>query len=191
MMQIGNDDIERLKRGDRSLFDELFTRYYRPLCYRAYIQISDRTESEDIVQSLFLSLWDNRESLNLTYSIESYLIGAVNNLCNNYKKRNIVKDRWESSTLIARTIEGIVCNSDHLILEDELIKRYNRALDMLPPRCREVFLLSREQDLKYREIALKLNISEKSVESHMRRALQILRSELREYLPQLLTILNL
>lgn len=137
----------------------------------------------------FINLWEKRESIDLSKSVKSYLATSIHNRCLNYLRDNKKFDReilTFENLLPDIEPEGI----DNLIA-GELETRINEAIAELPEKCREVFMLNRFENLKYQEVADKLQISVKTVETQMSKALQVLRTKLADYLMFLIILLKL
>lgn len=176
-----------LKNGNEKVYEHLFRTYYSRLCNYADSLLKEEEEAEEIVQQIFLKLWEKRMELTGISSFKSYLYRMVYNACLNrirHEKvrrdyaddyKNTTSEAGESSAkkVVAKELEGLIAE----------------AIDKLPEQCRMVFKLSRFEELKYSEIADHLGISIKTVENHMGKALKILRTELRDYLPVLLILL--
>ena len=176
--------LSALREGSESAFEMLFKTYYRPLCVYAYSFLNDKSEAEEVVQSAFLSIWDKRNSIEIQTSTKSYLYRMVRNGCLNVIKH--VKVRNQHATVARAAGEPVHGESSEGVITMELEQRIHRAMDSLPDQCRLVFQLSRFEELKYSEIAEQLNISVKTVENHMGKALKLMRAQLKEYLPLLL-----
>lgn len=171
--------LEAMRNGDQAAFDSLFRAYYAPLCYyAASLNDGDRDEAEDLVQQAFIKLWEQRETLQITFSVKAYLYRTVHNASLNRLRATKVRDKYKQYN--AQQLEM----NYHPAPEPEpaLRDRLQKALADLPTQCRQVFELSRFEELKYREIAEHLNISVKTVETHMGKALKILKSHLADYL---------
>ena len=154
------------------------------LCRYAFSITQDKADAEDIVQLAFVKLWELRETLEIQHSIKAYLYRIVYTRCLNYLRDNRAK-------VATQPINDEVLQHGHDIqpgAETELQQRLAKALTALPTECRRVFELSRFESLKYREIAEQLNISIKTVEAQMGKALRILRTELSDYLVTLLLL---
>jgi RNA polymerase sigma-70 factor (ECF subfamily) len=135
-------------------------------------------EAEDVVQKMFCKLWEQRTQLNIKTSVKSYLYRAVHNSCLNKIKQ--AKARFEHNQRYAYSMpEAAGSNS---VEYSELQLQIGKVLEELPPKCREVFEMSRMQHLSYAEIAGKLNISTNTVENHIAKALKLLRNSLKEFL---------
>ena len=177
-----------LKVGDITAFEMFFKTYYQPLCNYAYTFIQDKDEAEEIVQSAFLSVWEKRESLDIKTSLKSYLYTMVRNTSLNVIKHEKIKQKYVGEALAVneRTHDGVAQS----VLSSELEERIHLAMQVLPEQCRLVFKLSRFEELKYSEIAEQLNISIKTVENHMGKALKIMREQLKDYLPLLIALIG-
>jgi RNA polymerase sigma-70 factor (ECF subfamily) len=176
-----------LKEGDINAFEMFFKTYYQPLCNYAYTFIQDKDEAEEIVQSAFLSVWEKRQSLDIKTSLKSYLYTMVRNTSLNVIKHEKIKQKYvgEALAIEERTHEGVA----QAVISAELEDKIQEAMGTLPEQCRLVFKLSRFEELKYAEIAAQLNISIKTVENHMGKALRIMREQLKDYLPVLIGFL--
>ncbi|MDA3879515.1 MAG: RNA polymerase sigma-70 factor [Prolixibacteraceae bacterium] len=161
-------------KGNRKSFEILFKRFYAQLCYYAYKYVNDFDEAEDIVQGFFAKMWDSKSSVNINTSVKNYFFRSVRNLCLNQIKHYKVVDQHRKESLR----DMVTSENDNVIYDYALVNRINQCIDELPPKRREIFVLSREYDLKYREIAERLNISVKTVETQMGLALKELRVKL-------------
>jgi RNA polymerase sigma-70 factor, ECF subfamily len=172
---------------DIASFEVLFKSNFKDLCYFAIQFVKDSDAAKDIVQEVFLGLWQKKESIDLTRHVKPYLTSAVRNRCLNYLRDNkkFIGEILETEHYL---IDSDYKQHDRLI-EEELRKKISISIEELPVKCREVFLLSRYQNLKYSEIAGKLNISVKTVETQMSKALHHLRIRLAEYFMVLLIVL--
>ncbi|MGF7138359.1 RNA polymerase sigma-70 factor [Roseimarinus sediminis] len=171
-----NQLFHDIKKGKRKSFELLFKSYYAPLCVFARRYIDDPDECEELVQSFFLKLWENRKTINITGSLPSYLFSSVRNRCLNFLQHQKVKRNYRDELLHVQ-------NEDEFndFPEIDLMQKIEKAIESLPPKRREIFILSRQHGLKYREIANQLNLSVKTVEVQMGHALKHLRSELKDY----------
>ncbi|WP_128546961.1 RNA polymerase sigma factor [Larkinella soli] len=175
------------ENGDESAFAELYDRYFRLLFNFAYSRLNDRFAAQEIVQEVFVSVWQQRHRAAVE-SCRSYLFSSVKNqIISHYRKeytRRFHYDQWEIRH------EASSALTDQPVLTADLQNRYEQGLGQLPPKCREVFLLSRQGNSN-REIAGQLSISEKTVEQHITRALQTLKSYLREHFVYALLLIPL
>jgi RNA polymerase sigma-70 factor (ECF subfamily) len=185
-----NEDqlIEMLKAGNVTAFEMLFRTYYQPLCNYAYTFVQDRDEAEEIVQATFLNVWEKRDSLAIHTAVKPYLYAMVRNACLNVIKHEKIKQQHVAMEMAVaeRSVESVA----RTVVASELETKIYQAMDKLPEQCRLVFKLSRFEELKYAEIATQLNISIKTVENQMGKALRIMRDQLREYLPLLIILMN-
>tara|TARA_R110000744_G_scaffold142164_2_gene253706 strand:+ start:1045 stop:1629 length:585 start_codon:yes stop_codon:yes gene_type:complete len=175
---------------DDKLFEEVFKNHFKALYGYARVLLKDEVVAEEVVQTVFLKLWEKRGTVKITTSLKAYLYKAVYYDALNYLKHEKVKmkhrERKQHEYAGDRSIGAVV---DHSVEEKEIQNRLNLALMALPDKCRKVFQLSRFEELKYAEIAERMGISIKTVEGHMGKALKTLRLELAEFLPLFLIIL--
>lgn len=169
-------------------FEQLFKMYFKSLHAYACTILKDAATAEEMVQNVFFKLWEKKEQIAVQQSLNAYLYKTVYYECLNYIKHSKVRAAYKSYTLNNSTEEEQT--SDRTSLR-ELEGRLDIAIKKLPEQCRAIFQLSRFEELKYKEIAERLGISIKTVENQMGKALKILRKELSEYLPILLTLLLL
>jgi RNA polymerase sigma-70 factor (family 1) len=163
-----------LKGSDHEAFTELYNRYWRRLFAAAANQLDHPAEAEELVQDLFLDLWNRRQELVITSSLSSYLSVSVNyKIINRMARRH--RERIHLNSLAANVIDHSL--EEHLSFA-ELKERLERILSELPEKCKLVFTLSRTEGLTRRQISRELGIAEKTVESHLTRALRQLRSGL-------------
>lgn len=176
-----------LKEGDVTAFEMFFKSLYQPLCNYAYSFIHDKDEAEEIVQSAFITVWEKRQSIDIKTSLKSYLYTTVRNASLNVIKHEKIKLKYAGEALAAgeKSYESVA----QAVYSSELENKICQALEELPEQCRMVFKLSRFEDLKYAEIAEQLDISIKTVENHMGKALKIMREQLRDYLPVLIAMI--
>lgn len=178
---------EQLRSGNHEVYEQIFTLWYGPLCYYACSIVHDMDEAEDIVQKMFCKLWDQREKIDIHTSVKSYLYRMVHNSCLN--KIQQVKTRAAHHLQYAHTLPGTIENTASRVLHNELEQKILSAIDSLPPQCKKVFEMSRFQQMSYAEIAKTLNVSTNTVENHLSKALKVLRTNLKEFLPALLLFL--
>jgi len=184
---IESDIIPQIAQGNKNAFETLFKSHYANLCGYAVKYVWELEQAEEIVQDLFFNIWNKRSNLYISSSIESYLFRAVRNACLNYLKHKKIRDNYASSVQeIYNPRHGQVDNPVEAL---ELQKKIDESIDSLPPERKKIFLLSRHEGLKYKEIAEQLGISVKTVEAQMGKALQFLREELKEFMVILIYIL--
>ncbi len=170
--------LDLLKQNNKQAIEYLFKSEYKSLCFTAYRVVKEQHTAEDLVQDVFFELWRRRETINIRTSIRAYLKRAVINKTLNYVRDKKIKYDDEGALQFTSTKQNI-----QLELEaSEMQKLIDLALDDLPPKCQMVFLLSRYDQLSYQEIADKLDISTKTVENHISKALKRLRIALGPYI---------
>jgi RNA polymerase sigma-70 factor (ECF subfamily) len=167
----------RTETVDMVAFEKLFKSHYSGLCGYALKLIRDAATAEEIVQDTFVKIWEKREALNITTSFESYIFRALHNNCMNVIRENARRQAMEKEVkLMAEYFDEP--EDDKQLRQSMLEQRIINAIHGLPEQCRQVFELSKIEHLKYKEIAQKMNISVKTVENHMGRALKKLRDDL-------------
>jgi RNA polymerase sigma-70 factor (family 1) len=175
----GLSDLELsdlLKSGDHHAYSEIYTRYKGPLYIHAYNKLRNREEAKDLVQELFTVLWNKRETLLLTDNLASYLYGAVRNRVFRIIGRKGIESSYITS--IQESVNKSNCITDHRVRESLLQKMIDREIASLPPKMKEVFLMSRKDNLSHKEIADKLGIAEPTVKKQVNNALKTLRVKL-------------
>jgi len=168
--------FKRITENDEKAFERLFHIYYANLCRFASGIISDDEIAEEIVQDLFVKIWEKRTQLTVETSINNYLYRAVKNQCLNFIKHNNIKSEYFQK--IQSETEAQI-QPDEYFLALELAEKIEQSIQSLPEKRQEIFRLSREEGLKYSEIATKLNISLKTVEAQMGLAIKTLREKLK------------
>jgi len=177
--------LEHLKNSNQGVFEMVFKYYYSGLVVYADQIINNTSVSEDIVQSIFMKLWETRQTLEIR-SFRAYFIQCVKNRCIDHLRSCEVKNKYNTLNIVSDQ----AANEDDLWLRSELDELIQQAIDKLPPRCREIFMMSRIESMKTAEIADKLNLSGRTVETQISKALRILRVELAEYLALLIFFLK-
>ena len=178
--------IDDIRIGNEAVFEAVFRQYYAPLCRYAQPILSDADEAEEVVQNVFLTIWERRESLLITTSVKAYLYRSVHNRSLNRLNQQSVRASHRQQA--ATELYADVASPTESLLADELSTHLYRAIGQLPEQCRRAFELSRFEELSYKEIADRLGIATKTVENQIGKALRILRTELSDYLPLLLLL---
>ena len=168
---------------DEQTLELLFRSHYQGLCRFAAGYVKQDEAAREIVQDAFVSLWEKRETIDLTKPVKSYLSATVRNKCLNHLRDH---KKFSSDLLAIENLaeEAGYDQPDHLV-EQEIRDKIAGSLADLPEKCREIFMLNRHENLKYQQIADKLGISVKTVETQMSKALQHMRVRLADYLPAL------
>lgn len=181
-----NNLFERIREGDQFAARELFRRHYSGLCRFAYRLVRSKEDVEDIVEGVFERIWLNREKLKLYQSIKSYLFKAVQNQALDFLRKKENKNFTLSELSGSRNCEDLesVSSSDPVqdMIERDLAEAVNEAIERLPQRCRLVLTLNGQEGLTYSEIADVLEISERTVENQIVRALKHLRRDLKDFI---------
>lgn len=185
-MEVSNSDSAFLY--DDAAFEQLFKTHFKALHAYANVTLRDEEQAEEIVQSVFIKLWEKRELLHIDTSVKAYLYRSVHNECLNYIKHIKVKAKYEEHATY--TSPGHTESASKTLELKELEGHIQQALSELPQQCRTIFQMSRFEELKYKEIAEQLNLSVKTVENQMGKALKLMRAKLQDFLPLLLIWLD-
>ena len=173
---------KKISDRDRKEFDRLFTKYFVKLATYAYKYVKNVAVAQDLAQSVFLKVWELNGNWNPKGTIRAYLYVAVKNKCLNHIKHNKVVDKRqeEKKSEEPKYQSGIELEDEKRVkvLEDHI----QRAIKKMPDKRREIFELSRDEGLTYKEIAQIKGITKKTVENHIGRALKLLKDELKEWL---------
>lgn len=176
----------QLKEGNEQAFKALFEKYYASMCHYACQFLKDTDMAEETVQELFVRLWEKRAGLSIDSSVQHYLFRSVHNHCLNQLQHQKIRQQYASHVKETSRQEA---DWQPFYMEVELMERIEKCISALPEKRQEIFRLSREKGLKYKEIADQLNISVKTVEAQMGLALKYLRDELKELSPNQLALL--
>lgn len=161
-----------LKNGDKKAYKFMFSEYYEWLCNYTYKITNDYGLAEDIVQEVMIKLWKKRATLTINSSIKSYLFQACRNqVLQHVRKQKIKLDFIDRENM--EIIDNIYADND--IDPHENLEKLHNLIDALPPKCKIVLVKSKLEKKKYKEIAEELNISVKTVENHVSKALKLLR----------------
>ena len=180
--------VKFLKEGNEEVFKSIYERFFGPLYVYAVEYVVDKEVAYEMVQDTFLKLWEKKSTLADDTYLQSYLYRVTRNNCLNYLKHLKVKEKYKQFSKskqleINLNFTALNDSSAEKIISDELEEKINKAIDQLPPKCKNIFLLSRYENKKYREIADELGLSVKTVENQIQKALKVLRKHLAEYLP--------
>lgn len=172
--------VSRSRASDISLFQQLFDSYFQSLVTYAFRFVNDWQAAEDITQDVFMALWVKKEDIDFDEPVKPYLYRAVYNRSINYLNSALMQKRIEGVDTIDELInqEILSYNQHDALLLKEITAEIHNFVETLPPQCRNVYKLSREENLKNKEIAARLDISEKAVEKHITKALTEIRNHL-------------
>lgn len=178
--------FEDIKDGDHKAFRTVFEKYYLRLHRFIWGYVSSKAVAEGLVQDLFTTLWEKRDEIEIEHSIKAYLFRSARNKSIDWLRHEKVKDEWrEEKKQLERQKEQP--DMSKRLHDKQMLVEVKQAISNMPERRREVFMLSRYEDMTYKEIAKLLDISPSTVETHMSKALAELRDE---FLP-LLTMVGL
>lgn len=183
------EQIQHITAITKPDFEVLFRTHYSDLCAYANVYIKDLDASEELVQEVFFKLWSKRDSIEINSSIQSYLFRAVRNSSLNLIKHINIREEFK----VHNERERSQNEAEHFddVVASELEQKISKSIEELPTERRKIFIMSRYDGLKYSEIAEKLEISPKTVENQMGKALKYMRVHLKEYLTYLIIMLIL
>lgn len=185
------EQISQLSKDERNRFKNIFRDYYQPLYHLSLNYLEDEDEAKGVVQDTFVKLWEIRNELKAESNLRNFLFTLVKNNCLNIlKRRQILLKHHETIRLMEMhyQYESLERMTDSYLEVKELQEKIAIAVKNLPEHCRIVFEMSRFEELKNREIAERLGISQKTVEAHLTKALKFLRNELKDYLPLIIAL---
>ncbi|MEN8122447.1 MAG: RNA polymerase sigma-70 factor [Bacteroidota bacterium] len=174
-----------LMKGDTATFETLFRLYYDKLIYIARNYLIYQEDAEEVIQSVFLKLWENRKKLKTISNINNYIYTITKNACLDVIKHQKVKFDYINSDLHKKAgihYQFINDEAASLLVVNELEQKIKVSLELLPKKSKEVFIMSRVDGLKHNEIAKELNISPKTVNNHISKAIKHMKLHLRDYL---------
>jgi RNA polymerase sigma-70 factor (ECF subfamily) len=169
-----NELVNLLQDGDHASFTEIYDRYWKPLYNAAYQACRSREDSLDICQAIFVWIWDNRSIITIPTTLKGYLFTAVKYKVANFIRNGKVRQGFFEN--LASTDTQVYEENDLEIRELEIF--IAQLINELPPRCREVFMMSRNEQLSHGEIATQLGIAERTVDEQIHRALKKLKTPL-------------
>lgn len=168
-------------------FETVFREHYSSLCAYAIGFVKEQETCEDIVQETFVKFWNNRNEIEIETSVKSYLYRAVRNACLNFIKHSNISNAFKQYN--SEEISYSEQNQGDALATSELEQKIRNTIDLMPTERRKIFIMSRYEELKYKEIAERLDISIKTVENQMGKALAFLRNELTDFLPTIILII--
>ena len=168
--------IEGLRSGRESAYRQLFEQYYQRLVVFANRYLEDLESARDVVQDLFVDLYDSRQSISIETSLKSYLYSAVKNRCLNQVKHEQVKEKHRNMS--RSEVNAPDPNLEEIMDAVELKARVYEIVSKLPEKCRQIYIMSRVDGKRNREIADELNLSVRTVETQISKALKFLKNSL-------------
>lgn len=166
--------ISRLKSGAGDTYKTIFDLYYKPLCSFAKKYVTDLQLAEDIIQDLFLKLWEQRRDITIKSSLRSYLFQSARNECLNYLKHQAVTEKYKEHLSHVQAGEFFLDSME----EEEINQLIYKTIRSLPPRCRQVFEMSRFEGKSFEAIASELSISKNTIKNQLVDALKQIRETL-------------
>ncbi len=164
--------FNNIKSNNQKALNELFNKYYHVLCEYSFLITNDKAGSEEIVADIFANIWINRDKIYIKKNVRAYLFKSTKNLAISYLRKNKnIFEKIEEENLINTNSNS----PDQYIINREKQLKIKDILDIIPKRSREIFILHRFSGLKYQDIAETLDISVKTVEKHISKALRVLR----------------
>jgi RNA polymerase sigma-70 factor (ECF subfamily) len=168
--------VKKIREGDKAAFERLFHKYYARLCVFSNSYVKSIDTSRDVVQDVYIKIWDNRENFFITQSLKAYLYQAVRNQSLNYLEKNSQQLRLQESLIKKRELESSEIEKE--LNTEELTEKIWKLVDELPERRRTIFILYRKHGLSYKEIGEVMDIKRKTVENQMGRSLKFIRDQL-------------
>ncbi|MBC6425034.1 MAG: RNA polymerase sigma-70 factor [Ekhidna sp.] len=169
--------FDQVKKNDMSAYEVIFKKYFKELYRFAFSFVRDGKVAEEMAQEVFLYLWEKRLQIEIQTTLKTYLYSAVKNKCLNYIKLEL--PRQQSISDISEVMLSVSEENKDEGESEQLKKYVKSAIDSLPKKCRQIFILSRNAGMTYEEIAEELNLSKKTVENQMGIALKKLRESLK------------
>ncbi len=169
--------VVELKNDSQVAFEKLYHKYNKKLYYFALSYLDDNVEAEEVVQAVFVRLWENRSTLNETLSVKCFIYKSTVNACYNFLKKKVIRNRY-----FEREMKGMNENDEHAydeIFYKDLKQQIDSIVSSLPPRQQNIFYLSRFEGLSHSDIASRLNLSVRTVENQIYRALCIIKDNIK------------
>lgn len=170
--------VDFLKSDNETAFEEIYNRYWYKLFGVAYHEIGTKEEAEELVHDLFESLWNRRQSSVIKH-LSSYLVVSIKHLSTNYIKSQITQRKYQEYLIFSQMQQSY--STDETIHFTDLSKAVEEAMKKLPEKSCEIFKLSRFENQSVKDIAHRMNLSEKAVEYHLTKTLKVLKEQLRAY----------
>jgi len=171
--------VKRLISGDKLVVNELYEKYSSKLYHFAFNYLKSESDALDIVQEVFISLWNNRKKLSNTSNLEAYLFTITKNTVISVFRKKISEKQYLNDLKNKVIVNGI--DTENQVNYELLSEKINQLVDQLPPQRKRVYKLSKEQNFANKLIAKELNISIKTVEDHITKARKFLKKNLNEY----------
>ncbi|NVK84770.1 MAG: RNA polymerase sigma-70 factor [Cytophagia bacterium] len=180
---------QRLSRGDETAFQETFELYFKVLVLFATKFSLDKETAEDLVQDVFVKLYEQKERLQFHSSLKAFLYQSVRNRCIDMIRSSKTREKHHMEIKAGAELEGL--NSEDLMLQSELEEKIYHSIGQLPEQCQIIFKMNRFEGKKNQEIAEELNISKRTVETQISKALKRLREDIYPYLKTLILAISI
>lgn len=183
--------VQKIAKGDRNAFEIFYKHYHYRLYIYARKYIPDEEVARDILQEFFLDFWENRDKLDIHSTPEGYLFRSIHNRCIDHIRKNTIRNGFvDIADARLNELKGQYFFNENgplnTVFTEDIETIIEKVITDLPDQCKQIFLMSRQEGISTQEIADTLHLSPRTVESHVYRALKILKSRLTDYLPLLL-----
>ena len=175
-MPISKDIIKRFKEGDTEAFDIIYAQFSKKIFHFVLGLIKDVDISKDLLQEVFIKLWEKSGHINLELNFDNYIFTITYNSIRKYFRKKLIETKAFEHLL--NNSPEIIENGDDNMIFSELLQLANKAIEKLPPQRKKVYTMSKQEGMKIKEIAGKLNISPRTAENHLAKALVFLKKEL-------------
>ncbi|WP_316752399.1 RNA polymerase sigma-70 factor [Pedobacter gandavensis] len=179
--------LSRLGRGEHKAMEDIYLRYWEDVLDAAYKRLRDEEIAQDICQDIFISLWENRESVQVNGALQAYFLGAVKYRVINYFRSSQIKEKHKEDLRLLIGTEVELSAAQGLMLK-ELHQEVEEAIQELPEKMRVIFSMSRQEEKSIREISEELNLSAQTVKNQISSALKVMKKRL-SYLSALIILL--
>lgn len=170
--------LAQLKEGNQQAFEHIYNTYWPGLARRAYAKVRSTEVVEELLQTLFLQLWASRQTLIIQKSLADYLYASLKHAILRHLRQQTLQQRYVDEMLFLT--DEASDSTQEMIFYNDLHEHLQGALNQLPDKCREAFLLSRDEGYSLKEIAQAMHISPKTAEHHISKALRLLRGSLKD-----------
>ncbi len=168
--------IKNFKEGDAAAFDAIYHQYNKKLYHFAFGLLKDQDIAGEVVQEVFVNLWEKRSQVDISLNFENYIFTITYNSIRKYFRKKLIEVKVKDYLL--NNSHEIIDNADNTVIYNELLEIANKTIERLPPKRKIVYKLSRQEGLKINEIASELNITVRTAENHLFKALKYLKEEL-------------
>jgi len=168
--------IKRFKEGDAEAFDAIYRIYSKKMFHFALGLIKDQDISRDLIQEVFVNIWEKRDQVNPELNFDNYVFTITYNSIRKFFRKKSIETKVVDH--LVNNSPKVMDSTDGTLIYNELLELANRAIETLPPKRKKVYKLSKQEGMKIKEIAGKLDISPRTAENHLAKALKFLKEEL-------------